>query len=201
MSSITCEPGLNQQILDAMAFKVNDSSTQYKYCTLAIDEMSIKENVQYSFGRDRLVGFSDFEEDSLDSSIASYCTAILAQGLFENWKQPVGFWFVKSACKVPESTEIIHATVKALFERGLIVVALISDQGTNFQRLATNLGVKAAEPYFVSNEKKKIYLFDPPHLIKNTRNCLLQNDIRVKDQSGIVCGTASWSHISNFLSN
>lgn len=44
-------------------------------------------------------------------------------------------------------------------------------------------------PYYVVNEQKIFYFFDPPHLIKAARNNLLNNIIKSGDK------TMSWQHI------
>lgn len=52
------------------------SDNLYKYCTLAIDEISIMENIQCNFARDRYLGLI----------AAAHCTTIISQGIFAEWK-------------------------------------------------------------------------------------------------------------------
>lgn len=198
-AGMTIEPGLNDRFLEAMRVKLGSIvNPLYKYCVISIDEMSLREHLKYDMKRDEVIGLTGFNDLSMTESIANHSTTIMVQGLFEKWKQPIGYWFVKSALRAPESIEIVHSVITALFAIGFVVKAVISDQGSNFQKLAKVLGTNVDEPFFILNgeESQKIwYIFDPPHLLKNTRNCLLKNNFRNKKQPEHVI---SWTYIKQF---
>ena len=54
--------------------------------------------------------------------------------------------------------------------------AVISDLGSNFQKLIKDLNITTTDPWFLHNGRKIFYLFDPPHLIKAVRNNLINYD-------------------------
>lgn len=197
MSDMCQDSGISDQILDGMKLKLVDlNNPLYKYCTIAIDEMQLQENVAYNIKKDRICGFSDFEEENrLENSFASHATVVLAQGLFEKWKQPIGYYLVKAACKGQNAQTIVQEAVGKLFGVGFIVIAVVSDQGSNFRKASSLLGASKEKPYFLMNGQKVWYLFDPPHLIKNTRNALLQNNIII-DTPTTRNDLIKWSHIT-----
>lgn len=47
---------------------------------------------------------------------------------------------------------------------------MISDLGSNFKKFADQLGITSKKPYFNASGKEIIFMFDPPHLLKATRN-------------------------------
>ncbi|KAF9410082.1 hypothetical protein HW555_010744 [Spodoptera exigua] len=49
---------------------------------------------------------------------------------FSNYKQPIGFTFSRSATKGPELAKQIKEFVREVKKAGLIVVAVICDQGS-----------------------------------------------------------------------
>lgn len=197
MEGFCSKPGLSLQILNMMQEKLKSSSnSKYKYCSILIDEMSLKQHLNYNIKSDEIIGVSSFSTDNLPDSIATHCTTIMAQGLFVNWKQPVGFWFVRSVMKKEHSHDVIKNVLDSLYNHGFIVKVIISDQGSNFASLANFLGVTSQNPYFMHNDQKVFYMYDPPHLLKNTRNCLLNNNIMIDRNDDHI---ASWTHIKRFF--
>jgi len=47
---------------------------------------------------------------------------------------------------------------------------MTSDMGWNFQSFTDSVGVKPENPFFIVVTQEIIYMFDPPHLLKSTRN-------------------------------
>lgn len=72
---------------------------------------------------------------------------------------------------------------------GIKVVAITTDQGSNFAKCFKNLGVSISEPFFNFQNEKIYVLCDVPHLIKSVRNTLKNYNIRSND------GTAKWYDI------
>jgi hypothetical protein len=76
---------------------------------------------------------------------------------------------------------------------GAIVKAIISDQGPNFQQLVNRLGISVEAPFFMHNEQKYFYIFDPPHLLKSTRNNLFKYPFHFSENK-----IAKWDVIKEF---
>ena len=75
---------------------------------------------------------------------------------------------------------------------GLNVKMFICDQGSNNRSAFDQLKVSEKNPFFTVNGKKIFIMYDPPHLIKNIRNNLLQTDLTVGSHS------VSWNYIKEF---
>lgn len=63
------------------------------------------------------------------------------------------------------------------------VHALVTDMGSNFILLSCELGISTKNSTFLVEEEKVIYIFDTPHLIKATRNNLLQHNFQFNNSS------------------
>lgn len=50
--------------------------------------------------------------------------------------------------------------------------------GSNFVCFIKNVNVTTPRPYFKVCENKIIYIFDPHHLLKSTRNIFFQHNIK-----------------------
>jgi len=80
-----------------------------------------------------------------------------------------------------------------LYNIGLHVAVVVTDQGSNFQQLCHQLNVSVAHPYFEHSGKQYFYMFNPPHLLKSVRNNL-QSYKFYFDNGKMV----SWTKIANF---
>lgn len=184
-----CRSGINDQLFGALKQKLEDvrpSRPLYKYCLLCIDEMKISTHVNYNFLNDTVVGISDFRKNGHPQA-ATHATVILMRGLFENYKQPLAYWFVNSSMKAADLKKPVEECINELFECGFEVKGLVSDMGTNFVKFASDMGVETSRPYFFINNRKIHYFFDTPHLLKATRNCLLKNNIGASSTSHKAC--------------
>jgi hypothetical protein len=73
---------------------------------------------------------------------------------------------------------------------GLNVVGLVSDIGSNFQKLVKEMGITPEKPWFIHKGKKLYYTFDPPHIIKAVRINLMKYDYHFQNK------VASWRDIT-----
>lgn len=99
----------------------------------------------------------------------------MARGLVENWKQPLAYYLVNKSCESEKVEEKLGDIIEKV-ERVGLVVAVISDIGSNFQKFTRKMGITAEKPWFIHNGKKIYYLYDPPHIIKAVRNNLINYD-------------------------
>ena len=70
---------------------------------------------------------------------------------------------------------------------GLKVVALVSDQGSNFLKFYETMRVTEDKPYLEMHGKQYFTIFDPPHLLKSIRNNLMKYQFLFDGK------TATWS--------
>jgi hypothetical protein len=88
--------------------------------------------------------------------------------------------------------ELVLNVLDSLREVGLVVKAVVCDQGANNRSLFTKLGVTVDKPFIEVNQNKVHSLHDPPHLLKSVRNNFRKYNVKF---SG---GVAKWEHVKKF---
>ena len=111
---------------------------------------------------------------------------------FSNWKQPLGSMFTNAAIKADDVKIIILDTIYHLLSINLHVVAVVSDQGSNFQKPLI-CQVCQQRKLILLLITKKFCFYDPPHVIKSVRNVQHKNIVCFFNKS------AKWEHILNCL--
>lgn len=186
------KPGLaNEKIFKALQMKINCMFEQDKHRILCVDEMSIKANLFYHIGRDEIIGLHDTGIKK-ENIIAQNVCVIMARGVFQNWKQPIAFFFVNTQIKASELVLILEECVSKLTQIGLFVHGLVTDMGSNFINLSNLLKVTPENPEFDLGPFKLLYLFDTCHLLKATKNNLAKHVFHFDDKK------TSWSFVEYF---
>lgn len=121
------------------------------------------------------------------------CQFVMARGLFKNWRQPVFYNF-----NVAMSQDILFSIIQNLYSIGYIVVAVTCDMGSSNMKLWNELNIGVNIPchskdnistaiekqcYIMhpSDNTLRIYFYaDPPHLLKLSRNHLLDSGFLTK---------------------
>jgi hypothetical protein len=80
---------------------------------------------------------------------------------------------------MPHTEELLMEALRRAHDIGINVVAVVCDMDTSQQKMASNLGVTEERPFFPhpSTGQPVFFIFDPPHLVKCTRNNLVNYDI------------------------
>ena len=183
------KPGFTQSALYAIETKVKTLNAIGRLCIISFDEMSLKSNVFYQSNTDELIGLEDLGDGSKTDCLATSAIVFMARGLVENWKQPLAYYLVNESCDSKNVKEKLEDVINKVETIGLEVVAVISDIGSNFQKLIKEMGITPENPWFIHNGKKICYLYDPPHIIKAVRNNLINYDFHFDGK------VASWSDI------
>lgn len=204
VEGINITPGFHVQTIELLSKRFEKLASHEKECVIVFDEMSLKENLVYSHTNDKLIGLEDYgqcgAEDGFSKRVANSALVVLARGLTSKWKQPLGFFLSCDSTPVDKLKVIILDAVKCVQKAGGNVRVILCDQGSTNRSLYIKLGVTISHPYFeIENEedksapKQRIYcMFDPPHLIKSTRNNLQKYMIKVNNK------LIKWSHIKSF---
>ena len=152
MQSFKISAGFSDDLINATACRVKALSERDRVCVLMIDEMSIKRFLSYDRLCDTVIGYDDcgFERKNLEATNA---LVFMIRGLAANYKQPIGYVFSHSCCSGELLLTLLYRALDILGEIGLKVKAIISDQGSNFVKLTTDLGVSATCPTFTHNSK------------------------------------------------
>lgn len=167
--------------------RINLLSPENRLCTLLVDEMSIKQHVQYDKGRDKILGLKNSNGQVIYQSNA---LVFMLSGLRARWRHAVAFFTSGTAVSGQRLKDIIIECIEKLQKQTNVnLIGLTSDQGPNFSSTLTLLGISHMKPYLEVNGQKIFVFCDQPHIFKSIRNCLLVNQIKSS------LGTASWTDI------
>uniref|UniRef100_A0A2A4J5S8 THAP-type domain-containing protein n=1 Tax=Heliothis virescens TaxID=7102 RepID=A0A2A4J5S8_HELVI len=189
------QPKLEDRTLDFLASKLKSMPEDAKYCTLCLDEMVLKRHLHYCTKRDEIIGLHNINGE-VKSEIASHACVIMLRGIIVNWKQPIAYSFLGSPKHYNELEHWINEIILKLTRIGIKIMAIVSDQASNFDRYAKQVKkVSKDNPYFLFNDQKIYYIFDVPHLIKCIRNNLLTHNFVCDDKK------ISWEYIELMYSS
>ena len=111
--------------------------------------------------------------------VANSALVLMARGTTENWKQPLGHLLVYEACPSEKIKSTLFETIDEVTSLGLHVKGIISDLGSNFQKLVHGLNIIPNQPWFTYKGRN---LYDPPHLIKAIRNNIMNYDFHIREK-------------------
>lgn len=164
------QPGFNDFIFGVIGMKMRFLKEKEKDCILCVDEISLKSHLFYDISKDKIIGFQE-SHNKKSSNIATSALVVMARGIATRWKQPIAYFFYETSAPAEEMKEVIFESIRKLDSIGLQVHGIVSDQGPNFQKLfKATLMLTEDNPVFHVDNKKIVYIFDVPHLLKSTRN-------------------------------
>lgn len=158
-------------------------------CVLLFDEISIKKSLDYNEKLDLIEGYEDLGDLGRNKDIGNHALVFMARGLYGNWKLPLAYFISGGPVKSGNLQKLVLACLDKMETLNLSTNAIICDQGANNRAVFGKLGVTKMQPYFIYNDKKMFCIHDVPHLMKNVRNTLLKQNIKVGDNY------VSWSDI------
>ncbi|CAI6351626.1 unnamed protein product [Macrosiphum euphorbiae] len=142
--------------------------------------MSIKTHLYYNVSKDLIVGFNQ-SKSVRTYDPAKHALVLMIRGINCNWKQPIAYYLISNSCTAIDLNNIIFSTIRRLKNININVKSLVTDQGSNFLSFSKINGVSPDEPYFVVEGEKIIYIFDPPHLLKSTRNMFFKHNFEINN--------------------
>ena len=169
-------------------------------CCLMFDEMSIREHLHFNQKFGCIDGFEDLGSHGRTSSIANHALVFMLRGLRKKWKQPVAYYLIHGSTKGEMLVNFLMEVLDACHNAGLEVVATVCDMGANNIKALKLMGVSEKTPFFRFQGRETVAVFDPPHLLKCTRNLFLKHN-EAKVECGItvngerLTGTAKWDDI------
>jgi len=80
--------GINQNVFDFISIRTKFMKEENTYCTISIDEMSIKSHLYYNINKDEIIGLVDNGQCKSFKSARQTCV-FLVRCIFGTWKQPL----------------------------------------------------------------------------------------------------------------
>ncbi|KAJ3640332.1 hypothetical protein Zmor_003639 [Zophobas morio] len=195
LNGVVFDIGFNNNLLQCLKVEVSRMHELDRYCTLMFDEIKLSSILHYEKYRQIIMGYEDLGYLGRFNKNADHALVFMARGVRKRWKQPIAYFFTWKTIKTPHLKQIVVRCVQELRSIGLNVVTTVCDQG------ATNRGAMSqlcretvndtpSMTHFVVDDVAVNTMYDLGHLMKSTRNALLDNEIRFEDHK-----SAKFEHI------
>jgi hypothetical protein len=197
LSAVHFKTGINTHVFDALRHSVQKMSEKDRYCCLLFDEMSIRENVRFNQKFNCIEGFEDLGSQGRTCNIANHALLFMVRGLHRKWKQPVAYYLSCGSTKAEMLVQFLKEVLDACQHVGLHVVATVCDMGTNNVKTMKLLGSTGGQPFFQFQNQEIATIYDPPHLLKCTRNLFRKYNVQFESEHMVsqLPVIAKWEHI------
>jgi len=197
LNTVQFRTGINTHVFDALRHSVQKMSEKDRYCCLLFDEMSIRENFRFNQKLNCIEGFEDLGSQGRTCNMANHALLFMVRGLHRKWKQPVAYYLSRGSTKAAMLVQFLKEVLDACQNVGLHVVATVCDMGTNNVKAMRLLGSTGEKSFFQFQSQEIATIYDPPHLLKCTRNLFLKYDVEFKSErmGSQLSVIAKWEHI------
>ena len=210
LRSFKCMPGIIGESLDELELHKGDPD--YEVASLVLDEMSIKELIEFcpDIDKGRAFGGIDYGDkfnlEEADTRPANSALVCLLVGYKGNWKLPIAYFFTRGL-KSGVQSGIIRECISSCHKIGVKIFNVTMD-GTKHnvsavEKLGTKIFVKELEDMKSSfphpcddvNYEVSVYL-DPIHMVKLIRNTVCDYKVLIWPNRGNV----KWEYIEKLHS-
>lgn len=200
MSAFNGQPGLTAESFNKIAAANASSDSQFKICSLTMDEMEIKKHIDYD-RTGKVYGFIDLGCGPLDDDSHPQATkvlVVLAVGINGHWKLPLAYYLTNGATADLQAS-VITDVLQKLWDCGCLAVSVTFDGFQVNQKTLAQLGgclevgnVDSLFPHPCDSNFSVAVFFDASHMLKLARNLFCEYQIIIIP--GV--GKAKWRHIS-----
>jgi len=199
LSAFSARPGLTQHSFTTITEQLKGpNANAYKLCTLHMDEMEIKRQVDFDRRSGQVYGFTDIGCGALDDDSQPQATKVLmvvAVGVTGYWKLPVAYYLTDSSNAQLQSS-VLNDVIKQLWECGCVAISVTFDGCYANQKTLLTLG-GSLNPDNITHpsllEMSVVTVFDACHMIKLMRNLL--NEYQIINVPSV--GKAKWQHLQS----
>jgi hypothetical protein len=202
LNTVQFRTGINPQVIKTLKLSVKKKPEIDRYCCLLFEEMSIRENIRFNQKFDFIEGFQDHGSERRTCQLANHALVFMVRGVHRKWKQPLAYYLSCGSTKAEMLVQLLDEVLDACHEVGLHVVATVCDMGANNVKAMKGMRDKSltsSEPFFKFRGQEIAIIYDPPHLLKCTRNLFRKYNVQfesehLRSQLPVV---AKWEHIEN----
>ncbi|KAH6931361.1 hypothetical protein HPB50_023926 [Hyalomma asiaticum] len=176
LGSTTGEIGFSDLVKKRLSTEIECLGTeQARICSLVVDEMRIKQRLEYNKQRDIFLGDVDMGSlnevlsDSDRSELANSLLCFLLCGLHARFRIPVGYFFTRR-CTGALLAETTKHVIKKTEELGFEIVRIVSDNHkTNVaaMEILSRGQPQTRVPHPTDPSRSLFLAFDQSHIIKN----------------------------------
>ena len=168
LDSIKVTESFHRSILEGLALKAAESTNPADLeVSMSFDEMSLTPQLEYDVKADKIVGLDSKKAGKLP--VVNSVGVFMIRGLKCNFKQPIGFFYSSGPMEAERLVTLVREAILKVNNTGYKCKAFIMDQGPNNSKAMRLLN--GNQSVLSNSDGTTTYMFyDPPHLIKNTRN-------------------------------
>ena len=172
----------------------------YRWCTLVIDAMSVKQQIDFDTKTRKMVGFLDLGDGADALEEAKEVLVFMIVGLKGHWKIPIAYFFTRSLTAQVQCQLVLHA-LEYLHDIGHFVTGITMDGHATNVAMCHILGCDfdpfAMKTSFIdpASQRKLYVMFDACHMLKLVRNMLESYQLLQSED-----GKVSWSFIKEIQS-
>ena len=153
--------------------------------------MTIKPKLELNAHLDQIFGIVDLGELGKSTQPATHALVLMIRGLFSKWKHIIAYYFIRNTVARDILCQIIIRASEIIHNAGFKIIGVVFDQEPNQMSFLRNNGISANNSKLILDKTELSVILDPPHLLKNTRNNLMNYNIKFgQDQK-----TAKWQHL------
>jgi hypothetical protein len=192
LEGVNGAPGFTSEAFEVLRQHADksQSNNQKVFCSLIIDEMSIRQHMQYD-GK-RMWGHINMGTDLSDSDtlpLAREALVFIVVTLTASWKIPVAYFLINSLSG-SDRAGLVQQCIEKLYDVGVQVVAVVCDGTacniTMFHKLGACVSPDAMNCSFYHPSDQSLQVFailDACHMLKLVRNALATYK-KIKDDRG-----------------
>ncbi|CAG7731494.1 unnamed protein product, partial [Allacma fusca] len=189
IAGLPCEFGYSNFIFDSLRKQMENLPERDRHGVLLLDEMKIKESLQFKKHSQTFEGFIDFGDytgeylcggKTRSFEVADHALVLMFRSINSNWAQPVACFASKNSAPGEILAKLAISCILKLEEAGAFVDAIICDGATSNKKTWKTLGVQASSKVIQNKiihpcdgARFLYFLCDVPHLIKCIRNYMM----------------------------
>ena len=179
------QPGICVDILSKLHDQLAESEEKDRIVVLMFDAMHIRPHLEYNAFSDCVSGVVHMDSETRSGEVAQSLLVFMLRSMFRGWTQLIGHHFTPSAFHQKDLRQLLDYYLSALDTAGLVCRAVVCDQEPSHVSMFREAGVSKDAPYIrcPSSGRKVFIIFDPPHLLKSTRNNLMTSDFLVSSRN------------------
>lgn len=186
MSIINTHCGFDSNFFELFKKHLDMKSLKCKHGILLLDEISLREAISVCSSTSTYKGLTDFGDmrnattDINDK--ATHGLVLMFKAIADKYTQPIAVFASKGSVRGTELAKIVIKAIILLEKAEALVYAVISDGTQTNRKMWVDLSINGKKGQCQSafthpcDKSRKVFVFsDTPHLIKNIRNRLYNN--------------------------
>ncbi|KAF0767764.1 Transposable element P transposase [Aphis craccivora] len=173
-------PGLNDFVFNFIKFKISNFNVNDLDCVLYVYKISLETHLSYNTSKDYIVGFNQSSSHKTYDK-ATHAIIVMIRGINYEWKQKIAYYLL-SSCTLSNLISIVFSIIRRLRNIGVNILALVSDQSKELVSFSKMMNVSSNKPYFDIDGQRIVYIFNPPTLLRTTRDIFFKHSLYVNDE-------------------